>query len=364
MKKEVNGMGKKKEKVYFAIDLGNKHVKVKSEKKEERFPSRMIDKYMLGSQRFNFGVQSDYKKEFEISEFNLLNDDTTYLVGKDIDKLNKGDNMIETLNFGLKRYKNNAEFEALMSYSIAFLSKDYEEATKSVLEVELMIGLPTEDFTMNIIEEVMKLTKKQHSVIIDGVTYNVLVTKTSILPQPMGTLYDLLISDKLEERNVELIDGNVAIIDFGGGTQIYDCIHNFVLDPNNRVQKKIGTYTLFKRIADKVDVSPAINDFEVENLLRNKTKDNEYIFSRNSKEHLNLTEDIQEELNQTTKQVIRDTKSAFKNGESIELYAFTGGGANLLNQKMVKKSLDRVLFVKDSEYANVRGFYKYLMVQG
>lgn len=344
--------------VKFAIDLGNKQVKVKSDKATKSFPSRFINKYMLGSQKFSF-LNEDFKKQYDIEEFSLLNDDNTYLVGKDLDRMKKDAYVTETMGFGMARYKNEY-FNSLLSYSIAELSKDYPEAVNSVLEVELVLGLPSDDLTADIIKHVMKLAQKQHSVIINEKTYNTVVKEVVILPQPIGTLYNLLLDDTLQVINPHLVEQKLGIIDFGGGTQIFDSIQNFSMDENNRSQKETGTYTLFNRILDKLNISPIPSVFQIENILRNPTEDGKYLYKPNVQEVIDITEEVTLELNLTTKQLAQDAKSIFKNWSSIDTFVITGGGANLLNKEMFQEELPRTIFVENSEFSNVEGFYKFL----
>ena len=49
--------------------------------------------------------------------------------------------------------------------------------------------------------------------------------------------------------------------------------------------------------------------------------------------------------------------------EPIDTLFFTGGGANLINQKILKTTFTNAAIVKDTEVANVNGFYKYGLSQ-
>ncbi len=69
------------------------------------------------------------------------------------------------------------------------------------------------------------------------------------------------------------------------------------------------------------------------------------------------------EIDRFTRRLVANVTSTLKNLNSIDTLFFTGGGANLLNQKILNTTFTNAVIVKNTEVANVNGFYKYGLSQ-
>lgn len=279
----------------------------------------------------------------------------TYVWGKGINQLHLDDYLQDTIMYG-NRYSSEA-FKLLSNFSLGLLSTDYEKATKSILEVAVVVGLPTEDWANRAQDEqVIKGLKGQHQVEIDGKTYTIRVNRVYILPQPMGTLYNELLDEEGYLAKDNLVQEKVGVVDIGGGTVLIDTILDFKLSKKNRKQYNTGINDLYEAIQSRMQGSVSL--YQLERTLRNP-EEGRYVYEFNKHNRVDITELVKAEVDRFTSRLITNIKSTLKNLDSIDSLIFTGGGANLVNKKLLEKEFKNSLIVENTETANVNGFYKY-----
>ena len=358
-------------KIVFGIDLGNKLVKMGKvidgviQKDITIIPSRYMDSSFIGTGKFDVFSQKERASK-DVKVFQRLNDNSSYLFGKDINSLNKDEYVIESLGFGLSRYETQA-FKNLLSFSIAELANDLSTKDE-ILSVSLVTGVPTSDYVPTIMKAVNKLAKTQHTVSIKigkrTKHINVNIVDVSILPQPIGTAYDLWIDDDFNV-NDDFYNKRVGIIDVGGGTKLYDTIQNMIPEEENRSQKETGVYTLYDRIVERLEMSGELNvpnSFEIEKIIAEGISTKSFTYSPNASKKIDITKIVQEEIDAYTRQTVAETLSVFKNIAKYDTFIFTGGGSLILNQDIVKNELPNALFVKNPVISNLKGYMKSAVV--
>lgn len=342
----------------FAVELGNRQVKLISEKSTKVLPSYYIDAEEYGNRDvFAFAKQeattSDYVSNRD-SEF-------TYVWGPGLDV--SGKLVTDTIGFS-GRY-NSLEFKVLADFALAELARDFKESKKGILDVVVVTGVPTEDYDKeNVFSQVISAMKGVHSATIDGESYAVRVHDVYVLMQPVGTAVDVMVDAMGEIKDGSDVEENyIGVVDIGGGTLLIDAFDHMNLDKKNRAQLEEGAFTLYTAIRNKIlDLGYKITDHEVERLLRINSDSETYVWSPNGRENLDLTDIVMRERKRYTKKVASSVKSTYKSIARMKKIYVTGGTANLL----IKSEFDRVIpiayFVEDSETANARGFYKYGIV--
>ena len=162
-------------------------------------------------------------------------------------------------------------------------------------------------------------------------------------------------------KNEDLLEEKVGIIDVGGGTVLIDTLINFGLDKHNRKQYATGANDLYESIAAGIDGNASI--YQIEKIVREgiKTREFAYRFSKNNV--IDISDLVELEINSFTKRLVSNLKSTFKDIQTMDSLIITGGAANLINQRLIADTFETVTFVKDSEFANVRGFYKYALTK-
>lgn len=337
----------------FALDLGNKQTKLKNKENEYVLPSRFLNQAYAPK---NAGKRA--KKD--IHSFKIPSNTETYLWGKDVNNLHLDDYIEDTIMYD-SRYSSES-FKLLANFALGELAKDFEESKKGILDISVTIGLPTGDYeNENNLKNLEEVFSGQHQIEIDGETYNVRVKKINVLPQPIGTLYSELMDKEGNIKNPNLQDEKVGIVDIGGGTILIDTILDFELSYKNRKQFDTGINDLYENIMNDIQKETSI--YQIEKLIRKGINEDSYTykFSKNSVQ--DITSIVLNERDRFTKRLITQIKSTLKNLNSIDTLIFTGGGANLVNRKLINEEFDNALVVTNTEFANVRGFYLFGLTQ-
>src|SRR5699024_2080711 len=90
-----------------------------------------------------------------------------------------------------------------------------------------------------------------------------------------------------------------------------------------------------------------------------KEQDDKYIYKPNKDESYDITEVVKRNIIKYTNTLLSIIDSTLKGTSHIDTLFFTGGGANIINKKQILERYKRATFIKNSEVANVNGFYKY-----
>lgn len=339
----------------FAIDPGNRQVKLMSEKGTKVLPSYYVDAEEYGDRN----VLAFAKGESKTSDYTTDRDrGYTYVWGEG---LNSGAKVVTDTMRSDGRY-NTREFGVLVDFALAELARDFKEAKDGMLDVVVVTGVPTEDYDKpEVIKQLISAIKGVHSATIDGVSHVVKVHDVYVLMQPVGTAIDIMVDETGDVKDgVDIEDSLVGIVDCGGGTVLIESFDSMNLDKKNRMQMFEGAYTLYGDIRSKVTKKfSSITDNEVERLLRECSKTEEYIWSPNGRETYNLTNIVMEERNRYTRKVASTVNAAYKANKRMKTVYVTGGTANLLVRTEFELAVPKAKFVEESETANVRGFYKY-----
>lgn len=340
----------------FALDLGNRQVKLMSEKSTKVLPSYFVDAAEYG----NRDVLKFAKSEGSTHDYVSSRDpEFTYVWGEGVDV--SGKLVTDTIGFS-GRY-NSQEFRLLADFSLAELARDFKDSAKSMLDVVVVTGVPTEDYEKDeTIGQITNALKGVHSATVDGVSYVVKVHDVYVLMQPVGTAIDVMVNGNgsiVEENDVE--NGFVGIVDVGGGTVIIDAFDRMNLDTKNRTQLEEGAYSLYSAIKNEVNkqYGKSITEHEIERIVRDGNIRETYVWSPNGRETVDLTAVIMTERKRYTRKVASAVKSTYKAIARMKKVYVTGGTANLLIKSEFERVIPIVEFVRDSETANVRGFYKY-----
>lgn len=342
----------------FAMDLGNRQVKLKSEKGTKVFPSYFVDAEEYGKRDVISLKTSDKKTSDFISQ---RDPDFTYVWGEGLNI--SGKHLTDTIRFD-NRY-NSLEFKLLTDFALTALARDFKASKNTILDVTVVTGVPTDDYEKDdVVEHITRTLKGVHSAEIDGVTHVVRVNDVYVMMQPTGTAINEMVDDRGEVIDgTEIEDGYIGIVDCGGGTLIIDSFDEMNLDTKNRVQLKDGAYSLYTAIRNRI-TEHSISEHEVERIVRDGNAKELYTWSPNGRTSLDLTEVVMRERKRYTRKVIQSIKTAYKDMERMKTIFITGGGSNLLLRDEIEHALPIAHFVKCGETANVNGFYKYGLLNG
>lgn len=344
----------------FAMDLGNKQTKLYSEKTDKKgkvLPSHFIYSSDLGNDQ-----TSIFKNTLNIHTYKTSFDDEQYSWGADMHRLHIEDKFLDTISFE-NRY-NTEDFKLLANFALAELASDFgKEAVNSILEVTVITGVPSDDFNETDVKHIMNVLDGDHTITRDGVNYIVRVKDVNVLPQAVGTVYNEILDDTgfVKSDKESLLEEEIVVNDIGGGTHLIDVLKNMNLSAS--YQSTSGIFVLYDMVVNSVKNNHpqgnSITVYEVEQILRQGNSDDGYVYKPSKNVSIDITKEVKSATRKYSREVINRINTSLKQSSSIDTMLFTGGGANLIDQKSVIDRYQHSIFVDQSETANVQGFYKY-----
>lgn len=344
----------------FALDLGNKQVKIKSSKTTKVLPAQFVEVSQYG----NRDLLKFAKLERDTSDFVSSKDpDFTYSWGTDVDLAVEV--VQDTIGFGITRYRSR-NFKLLADFALAELAKDFEEAASGILEVAVVTGIPTTDYSHDGSTEILAgILKGDHNVIVNEQPLNIRVKEVTILPQPIGTVVDQLIDENGDVKDSYIAESNVGVVDIGGGTLLIDAINKMNMVDGKRNQLTSGAYTLYKAVVKKMAAKGYnSNEYEIANIIRKYNDTEKYIWSPEGSQLIDISDIIMKERLLFTRTVASAINSTYMDISDMRTILVTGGAANLVIKSDLADEIEIVDFVDYSEIANVNGFYKYGLQEG
>lgn len=345
----------------FTLDLGNKQVKLLSDRATKVLPSYFVEISQYG----NRGLLSFAKNEAKTSDYSSNKDEGfTYVWGNELD-VDSVDVITDTIGFGVGRYTSR-NFKLLTDFALGELAKDYGDATTDILEVDVSTGLPTSDYMQPpAITALAKAIKGDHSVTVNGKPLNIRVNNLFILPQSLGTVLNEIADDKGDIIETPLTKADIGVVDVGGGTILIDSLRKMNLVENKRMQLEQGAYTLYDALQKVIsNAGYNISTYELERVIRKGNKEERYEWSPDGVKLIDITAHVMKQRKLFTRNIANAIKTAFKGFGRMQTLLITGGGANLLIKEDFVEELPIAKFVKNSEIASLYGFRKYAIQGG
>lgn len=342
----------------FAMDLGNKQVKLKSSKQTRVLPSHFVEASQYGDRN----VLGFAKTKKQVRDFVSSKDsEFTYVWGTELDE-DVVSIVTDTIGFGAGRYSGR-EFKLLADFALAELALDFEEAKNGILEVNVVTGVPTSDYNQeDALQELQKALKGDHNIKVNGDDLNIRVKKLTILPQPLGTILSVVMDEEGNLIESPILTANVGVVDVGGGTVLIDALRKMNMADNNRVQLSRGAFTLYESVVrDLIAMGHNINEYEVESVIRAGNDREKYFWSPDGIQTIDISKIVMKHRLNFTRNIASAVKTAYKGFGRMNTILVTGGAANLLTKIEFDAEIGIQNYVENSELANVTGFYKYGM---
>lgn len=346
----------------WGLDLGNKQTKLYSDKCGSKkgaivLPSTIAYKKMVDG-RFAFGDPTD------VDTYQSSRADNKFYWGRGVFNFQR-EALADTLGFTGRYDQDN--FKNIAEFSLGRLAKDYPEFSDKVQPVTVAVGLPSGDFNEVNIKKMIKQFMGQHLTNVNDQAYTVKVEHVYVIPQSIGTLYALMVDDKGKVIDADLAQKRVAVIDDGGGTLLADQFINFRFDEMHRAQLETGVNLLYKQISKAIDQEFTINSdlHVIEQALRDGEHSHKFQYKQSDNNIFDITDLVERSIDFYTKTLCESVYNTFDNLADIDVLIFTGGGASIINHNIVENffAQTEVKFVPNPEIANVKGFYRYGIVQ-
>lgn len=330
----------------IGLDAGNKQTKIKNSDKTMVIPSYFLNSKAVGTRFNNTNPEGVY-------EFKSDRDEDSYFWGKNIHAMHHDAETTETLTYD-NRYEN-LPFQLLCDFALGLAVKDLSELKDGFIAIDVYSGLPTSDYLeQDKIDSFKSAIMGEHNVTIDGQEIKIKVNHLSILPQPIGSLYDQMLDNRgyMIEDRADLMSSNVGIIDVGGGTVLIDTLSQFNLDPLKRHQFNSGVNELYAKIAAQ------IGDVSVHQLAIN-IRNRDFIYKKSKRKQFDFEDVFNSVSDAFNKDLVTRMKTTFKSMDDLDYIIFTGGGSQLLDRDYILSEFKDSIILKDAEISNVNGFYKH-----
>lgn len=354
----------------FALDIGNKQSKLKSEHSDYAIPSVLVNQRDVQT-IFSVGAPKD------VNTLKLIGNQNVFYWGTGV--LNYDQNkLLDSLGFG-NRYDRNV-YQLLNEFALAVLGKDFDNQS-DLEDVHVVVGLPTGDYTQDTINAVKRIFMEQdgelfmpktHLITIDNKEILVKVTDVTTLPQPIGTFYNEVIDSDGIIVNPNIISKRIGIVDIGGGTALLDQLVNANLDANYRTQLETGANTLYSQVRSalmqRYGLNADLHKIEIlirEGLANDNLSDPTFVYIQSDTNRFDITDLVYDEIRHYTSSLINNIQTTFQNLNDVDMLLVTGGTANIIDKTMFEETFGKttkVRFTNDSEFANVSGFYKYALL--
>lgn len=343
----------------FAIDLGNRRVKMKSDRAEYNYPASYLSAEHIGFRSINgISVEDNYC-------FQLEDDGAhSFIWGGDLGIYNLSEKIIDSYARSGRMQQKKAQ--RLLQFALGRLALDYKEARAKPLQINLMLGVPITDLHQD--SETITLLKEQvigtHHIKIDEEMISIEIPSedyVSIVPQYMGTVMEMAYDEDMKRVDA-YARGRIGLVDIGGGTILVNSANHMTPSPVGSESFE-GVNMVIKDIASKVN---STKNFIIEQALRSGNPEKGYMYrpNRNEDDARDITNIVETVIEKYTRFTVAPlVTSSFPDLEEIDLIIMTGGGVNVISQEALldeigERYVSRLVFVENAEQANVRGFYK------
>lgn len=346
----------------FAIDLGNKKIKMKSNRAEYSYPASYLTTDFLSPDSLSAHKHIHENQIYRLGE----GYGPGFVWGEALEIYNLPEKMIDT--YARSKRMKQKKTQRLLEFALGRLALDYEGeySEETPLVVHVMLGAPITDMhkESGTLELLKTLLIGQHHLQVNGQDIWLEIPSEeyiSIIPQYMGTLFNLAFDEDLNPVET-YIEGRLGIVDIGGGTILVNSANALNLSPGG-MEKFYGTQTLIK------DISSSINStkpFLIEKMLQEGSGSKGYFYktNRSIKGTKDVTENVKAAIDRYTRFTVAPLITEnFPDIEDFDCIVVTGGGSILLSKEALldeigEEYFEALVFVEEPERANVRGFYK------
>lgn len=342
----------------FAIDLGNRRVKMKSDRGEYSYPASYLDASHIGT-RSLAGISDRTNNSYQIEE-----EARKFVWGENLEIYNLPEKMISS--YGRSERMKQKKAQRLLKFALAKLATDYKEARGNPFKVHVMLGVPITDLHKDseTVETLKGLLIGRHHIQVDSECFVIEIPSEeyiSIVPQYMGTVLELAFDESLNRVDT-FAQGRIGVIDIGGGTILINSANRMTPSPLG-FERFEGIEMVIQDVANKVN---STKHFLIEQLLRSKDANGDYIYSPNhyAADARDITDIVEQSIDSYTRFTIAPlVTGSFPDLEEIDLIVMSGGGSSLISKDALLDEIgenyfSRIIFAEDSEKANVKGFYK------
>lgn len=182
----------------------------------------------------------------------------------------------------------------------------------------------------------------------------VTVSKAVVVPEPFGTLFDVLWDDQGKVVAQDIATGSIGVIDVGGKTTNLLSVSRIKEIGRETASVNVGGWDMVRAVRTWLEVQTPkldLRDHEIAQAIA--TKSVKYYGKP-----VDLTEIVKHTAQDLAGQVIAQATHLWNGAAKLDAILITGGGALLLGEH-IQTHFPHARIVSDPVMANARGFWKY-----
>lgn len=233
-------------------------------------------------------------------------------------------------------------------------------AEKNPEIVNLVVGLPVMHYE-TLKQKYLSAVCKPH--LIDLLSLNGSVEKklflsvdgVKILPQPFGTLFDVLLNERGELVDSKLASGKIGVVDIGYNTLDLARSDNLeFINPRSTSFSGLGMFTAFQSLSLELyrNLGVEITPERIEPIIRCGEL-------RVSGQMKSIIEYKRAALRAAADQIVSRIKSLWPDRWELDRILISGGGAILLGEYLLPALDGQAVLVHSPMFANVSGYLKF-----
>ncbi len=227
--------------------------------------------------------------------------------------------------------------------------------------VKLVTGLPVGQYR-RLKNDLARILQGRHTLtLIDesgGRTETVIsVSQVKVIPQPVGTLFDLMLNDQGGAGERRFLNEKVGVIDIGFRTSDYAIANKTNYAERGSRSTELGIAHAFKIIAAKLQQESGVN---VELYRLYEAVENGFIKIRGQR--IDLKKTVEQVFGQLATDIATEVNQLWADDWDIDTIIISGGGGSVLAPFLAPMLNGYVLPVDkgaDTRFNNVRGYCKY-----
>lgn len=319
-----------------AVDLGFGSVKAISPAREVEYPSA------VGTFR-PVRFTSDFERQELINKLCIEHESKRYFVGNIAYAQSS-----PRATMSKERYTSQ-EGLALMMSALLLLSNNQAE------KIKLIAGLPVNEYAL-LKERYQGALKGSHFVqIIEpggaaGDFNRFDIEDVKIIPQPMGTLFDIVLDDAGQLKEKELAGGRLACLDIGRFTTDLVLVDGLqFIDKSSTSYNDIGLYESFKDLS-----------LILKNASYDLAPDNLEPYIRGSRTIPGIAQHKEQAFASLAEKIASRLINCWPDMWSFDKVYITGGGAICLGSYIAEAlNSEKIVICDNATMTNCRGFFKF-----
>lgn len=183
----------------------------------------------------------------------------------------------------------------------------------------------------------------------------IVIEESKVIPQPMGTYFDVILDDEGQLKDTRLAAGKVGIIDIGYNTLDLARVDELeFVSTRSTSFSGMGIFASFQALSTEIyrNLSLEVPPEKLEPLVKSK----EIMVAGKS---VSIEELKKSAFQRTAAEIVSRVKSTWPDRWELERILITGGGAVLLSEYLLPEFEGQASLANAAQFANVNGYLKF-----